>query len=132
MKGNFVSAQGPGIAPSGLDVRFLKSVPDFKTALKVKRKIDAKLAPGFTTVIYRLFYDSSKDEFYSSRQFTLVERGGGNELFAGEPPALAYELFSTPKTLLNPEYGEAEPELSTQVGLIFNRSNTHRPGSVQP
>src|SRR3954462_7746905 len=91
----FVSALGPDKVPSDLDVRYFQATPpDFEQALAVKSSLDAGLlASGYTTVIYRLSYDSHKDEFYWSRQIDLGAvdddgKPGGNEKYAGEPAEL--------------------------------------------
>lgn len=135
----FVSALGPDQAPSDLDVRYLEATgPDFGKALKAKADLDPGLfASGYTTVIYRLVYDSPNDEFYWSRQINLSlgdseGKPGGNEKGPDEPAGLdtwSYELLSVPVSVLS---SGKELELANQVRQIFKRSNSSKPGHGYP
>jgi hypothetical protein len=112
----FVSVGGPNKEPPA--VKFIKSVPDYGTAVAEKAKLDALQPDGFTTVIYR---SSSHDGvIFVSRQ--IDPSNGGRERHSGEPVSdpIGYDLFTTPTNLLSavaddpPEY-----ELVDAIKKIF-------------
>jgi len=126
----FVSALGPDL-PGEPDVRYRKSTRTFSEALEARVKQEDKLrGTAFTTVIYRLSYDSAKDKFYSWRQTLLEERYEGNEKGDAQEPdvALAYEIFTAPLSSL--DGGGAE--LSKQINLIATHSQIDKPTNAGP
>ena len=122
----FVSALGPSPGP---DVRYHRSAPDYKEALKLSQLVQEDLGPSQTSVIYRLSYDPEEDRFFSWRQSAGSLLGDEKNEEDKTQSALAYEIFSTPKSLLDSKEGQRL--LNQQVDLIATHSQ-RPPGNAGP
>lgn len=126
----FVSALGPDVEPGEPDVRYHRSAPNYPEALNLSQVVRKKLGKSQTSVIYRLSYDPKEDLFFSWRQSDGSLNGDEKNPKDNTKSALAYEIFSAPKSLLESEDGQRL--LNEQVKLIATHSQRPPPGNAGP